>query len=169
MTTIIGVQKKGKVFLGHDSQATYPWGEKISLRDGKIVKSGRYTFGVAGHGGFPDVLADADLPVVEGDTRKFVRRVLAPEVARLEKEAFGEFVSACLVVVNGEVFEYAQGRIGAATSQGVYGVGSGSEYAVGYLLGLRRSPLYADVKRSLVVAASRDSYTSGPFTVQEVR
>lgn len=169
MTTIVAVQKKNRVLLGHDSQATRQNGQKTKMRDGKLIQNGPYTFAVTGYADFIPLLEDADLPAPEGDLRKFVRRVLAPELGRIEKEHYGSYSNALLIVVGGEVFSYRGAQIDIAGAEGVYALGSGGSYAENYLLSLRRPILSADVRRALVVASNRDAYTSGPFTVKEVR
>ncbi len=169
MTTVVACQKKGKVLLGHDSQATVRSGQKIRMRDGKLTKNGPYTFAVTGFADFITVLEDAELPLPEGDLRRFVRKTLAPALEALETERYGSCENALLIVVGGEVFTYSDGDIGIANMEGVYALGSGGRFAENYLLSLRRPVLSRDVKRSLEVAASRDAFTSGPFFVKEVR
>lgn len=169
MTTIVAVKAKNKVILGHDSQATMPWGGKFNLRDGKVVRNGSYTFGVSGIADMMHALEDAELPSPTGDLTKFVRNDLCSFLSALEKDMFGDFVSSLIIVVHGEIFTYRAGRIDFANIQNVHSAGSGGEYAENYLLSLNKQYRPSDVRRALEFAASRDSYTSGPFSVHEIR
>ena len=139
------------------------------MRDGKLTHNGPYTFAITGYADFIALLEDAELPTPEGDLRKFVRKVLAPTIGSLEEGRYGRYANALLIVVNGEVFSYRGGEIDVAGMEGIYALGSGGSYAETYLYSLRRPVRASDVRRALEVAASLDAYSSGPFTVKEVR
>jgi ATP-dependent protease HslVU (ClpYQ) peptidase subunit len=74
-----------------------------------------------------------------------------------EADADGETKFAFLIAVGGQVFEIADDMSVALDSRGFYGVGSGSDYAIGALCA------GADLETALKVAASNDVYTSAPF------
>ena len=66
-----------------------------------------------------------------------------------------------LVAVGGEVFDVADDCSICMSDDGIYGVGSGSSYAIG--------AIHAGAKplKALAVAEKLDMNTSGPFLVKE--
>jgi len=64
---------------------------------------------------------------------------------------------AFLISIGGEVFELADDMSISLDSKGFYGVGSGSNYAIGAL------HAGASVEQALEIASNNDAYTSAPF------
>ena len=64
-----------------------------------------------------------------------------------------------LFAFDGEVFEIGNDYTVLLNSEGIYGVGNGSQFAIGALYA------GASVEDSLQIAANNDIYTSGPFQV----
>jgi ATP-dependent protease HslVU (ClpYQ) peptidase subunit len=74
-----------------------------------------------------------------------------------EADEDGETKFAFLIAVGGQVFEIADDMSVALDSRGFYGVGSGSDYAIGALCA------GATLETALTISADNDVYTSAPF------
>jgi hypothetical protein len=64
-----------------------------------------------------------------------------------------------LFAYDGEVFDISNDFSVLLNSDGIYGVGNGSKFAIGALYA------GANVEKALEIAANNDVYTSGPFQI----
>jgi ATP-dependent protease HslVU (ClpYQ) peptidase subunit len=64
---------------------------------------------------------------------------------------------AFLILIGGEIFEIADDFSVTMDGKGYYGVGSGSDFAIGAL------SAGATIKEALKIASENDAYTSAPF------
>ena len=64
-----------------------------------------------------------------------------------------------LIAFDGEIFDIGDDFSVVLNSEGIYGVGAGSAYAIGALYA------GASVEKALEIAANNDVYTSGPFQI----
>jgi ATP-dependent protease HslVU (ClpYQ) peptidase subunit len=171
MTTIVGVCKNGSVTFGADSQVTdgtrrnnHPKMEKISKRNGYLI---------AGSGDSQpcDILQHIFLPPVptikeREDLYHFMIAKFVPAMREcLEENGWKpdredkDSGFSMLIAFDGEIFDIGDDFSVVLNSEGIYGVGAGSQYAVGALYA------GASVEKALEIAANNDVYTSGPFQI----
>jgi ATP-dependent protease HslVU (ClpYQ) peptidase subunit len=171
MTTIVGIQKNDHVIMGTDSvvtagprQYTHPHMEKVIDNHGFLI------------GGAGDVAACDPImyswtppkPTVaeKKDLYRFMIKKFAPSLKKFlneigyssdkeDKESGFEL----LVAYDGELFLVDDGFTVLIDHSGVMGVGSGSPWAVGAILG------GADIETALQIAADNSSYTRPPFKI----
>jgi ATP-dependent protease HslVU (ClpYQ) peptidase subunit len=171
MTTIVGIQSNNSVTICTDSvvtagarQYTHPHMEKVIDNHGFLI------------GGAGDVAACDPImylwippkptPAERKDVYRFMIRKVAPSLRKFlhevgyspdkdDKEAGFEI----LIAFNGEMFTIDNDFTVLMDHSGVMGVGSGSPYAVGAILG------GADIETALQIAADNNSYTRPPFKI----
>lgn len=196
MTTILAVQGDGWAVLGADSRIvdgtrSYEMARGFT----KLVKNGNYILGAAGDLRAINIIHHAFEPpackqLTGAELDKFMTSEFLPALREcFEDEGYGETTrrtdmtaatkrapaqheSELLVAVNGVIYEIGSDYSWTRELRSVYGVGSGSSYALGaaysLLAGGKSESLDAAkqlVKASLAVAARLDIYTSAPFTV----
>jgi ATP-dependent protease HslVU (ClpYQ) peptidase subunit len=140
MTTILGVQYKNGFVIVADSQITDNERYYSHPDVKKIVKVGDYVIAGAGTSALVDVFqTDVQLPAVTVDTTtglfKFLYSTFIPELRRLHaecgytpKESDGfEF----LLGVKNQLFYIAGDYSIIRSDIGIYGLGTGSNYAIG--------------------------------------
>lgn len=163
MTTIIFKETPKGVKIGFDSQVTTGW-RKGELAYDKVFVNNGVIYGVAGAVRDANILKYGNLPEIpdeEWDVDKWVTTELIPAIMGIlqaqgaleSQNGQASSDSLLLVAVRGRVY-----RIGSYFSwlrhpDGLYAIGSGSDYAQGALVA------GASVSRSLEIAASLDSYT----------
>jgi ATP-dependent protease HslVU (ClpYQ) peptidase subunit len=171
MTTIVAVVKNGNVTMGADSQVSdgsrpnkHPQMEKITKNNGWLI---------AGSGDSTpcDILQHIFVPPVptakeREDLYKFMIVKFIPAMREaLEENGWKKDNEdkdsgfSMLFAYNGEVFDIGNDFSVLLNSDGIYGVGNGSQFAIG--------ALYAgvSVEKALEIAANNDIYTSGPFQI----
>jgi ATP-dependent protease HslVU (ClpYQ) peptidase subunit len=172
MTTIVAIQHKDKVVFGADTQVTAPNG-RISNHPNMVKISERGDFIIAGSGevGACDIAQHIWIPPKPTatdlkDIYHFMISKVAPSLKKTFKEQDykwneadenGEGKFSFLISVGGEVFEIADDMSVCMDSKGFYGVGSGSNYAIGAL------SAGATIEKALQIAMDNDAYTSAPF------
>jgi ATP-dependent protease HslVU (ClpYQ) peptidase subunit len=170
MTTIVAIQHKDKVVFGADTQVTAPNG-RISNHPKMVKISERGDFIIAGSGevGACDIAQHIWIPPKPTatdlkDIYHFMISKVAPSLKVCFKEQEykwneedDETKFAFLIAVGGEVFEIADDLSVCMDSKGFYGVGSGSNYAIGAL------SAGASIETALQIAMDNDAYTSSPF------
>lgn len=175
MTTIVAVQYKDKVVIGADSQVTSGGGRRQSHRE--MVKiSERSLYLIAGSGEVApcDIAQHIWQPPIPklsdvDDLYHFMIAKVVPSLKACFKEQeykwnepdeHGETKFAFLLCIGGQVFEIDDDLSVSLDARGFYGVGSGSDYAVGALCA------GATIEQALSIAADNDVYTSAPFIYQ---
>jgi ATP-dependent protease HslVU (ClpYQ) peptidase subunit len=171
MTTIVAICKNGNVTMGADAQVSdgsrpnrHPKMEKISKVNGWLI---------AGSGDSTpcDILQNMFTPPVPSVKErenlykfmiiKFVpamRECLDENGWKKENEDKDSGFSM-LFAFDGEVFDIGDDFSVLLNSDGIYGVGNGSQFAIGALYA------GASVEKSLEIASNNDIYTSGPFQI----
>ena len=172
MTTIVAVQYKDKVVIGADSQVTGSGGRRQSHREMvKITERSLYLIAGSGECAPCDIAQHIWQPPIPkasdvNDLYHFMISKVVPSLKNCfkdneykwnEADADGETKFAFLIAIGGQVFEIADDMSVALDSRGFYGVGSGSDYAIGALCA------GVDLETALKVAANNDVYTSAPF------
>lgn len=171
MTTVLAIEKAGDVTFASDSQVSVG-GMKHPDSFQKVFRNGDVVFGLAGKVRTANILRFMDVPRIDpklkGDeVDRWVTKTLIPAMqtaltdARAVEDDKGELdtSSHVLVAVKGRCY-----RIGAdfswfRTGTGIYGIGSGSDYAMGAL------HAGAPILDALKIASKLDSYTGGRLSV----
>jgi ATP-dependent protease HslVU (ClpYQ) peptidase subunit len=188
MTTLVAVQGPRWVVVGADSRVSEEYGRTYTLAKAgsKVTKNRRYLLGAAGDVRAINILAYAFTPpdaqsFVDAKLDRFITRDFIPALrACFEKNGYGEVRnsesgsaeagSEVLVAVNGSVYIIGQDYSWARDSTGLYGLGSGGDFAVGALYatlpdGSNSIEEARDaVKKALTVGARLDSATGQPFS-----
>lgn len=147
VTTLIGIQLEDRAVFAADSQITEDNLRTISTSTPKIIHVGKYLLGITGDTRPGDILAyNWKPPVYKGADpiqwmgTKILPSILAafkengyePYDATKEKEAGFDY----LVSFNGNLFHIATDLSFIQSDNGLYGLGSGGAFALGYLTGL---------------------------------
>ena len=170
MTTIVAVQYEDKVTFGADSQVTSPTGRRSSHP--LMVKiSERNDFIIAGSGECApcDIAQHLWIPPIPNnkdwnDLYHFMISKVVPSLKACFKEQEYKWDSdddetkfCFLIAVGGQIFEISDDFSISLDSKGFYGVGSGSNYAIGAL------SAGATLAKALKIASDNDVYSSSPF------
>ena len=152
MTTLVGIQLENRVVLAADSQITEDNLRTVSLTTPKIISVGRYLLGITGDSRPGDILAyNWSPPSYKGSDpvqwmgKKVMPSILAafkengyePYESTKEKDAGFDY----LVSFNGNLFHIAVDLSFIQSKQNIYGLGSGGQFALGYLTGLPTASL----------------------------
>ena len=171
MTTIVAVVKNGNVTMGADAQVSdgsrpnrHPKMEKISKVNGWLI---------AGSGDSTpcDIMQNMFIPPVpttkeRENLYKFMIVKFVPAMREcLEENGWKKDNDdkdagfSMLFAFDGEVFDIGDDFSVLLNSDGIYGVGNGSQFAIGALYA------GASVEKALEIASNNDIYTSGPFQI----
>jgi ATP-dependent protease HslVU (ClpYQ) peptidase subunit len=144
MTTIAAVQGSGFAVIGYDSRISGEGGRLYVLpkNSPKVIKNGSYLLGAAGDLRAVNLLATISLPepaekmnAVELD--RFVSTQIIPVIKNwFEENGYGkdgEQQSELMLCVRGVLYELSENYDCTRDANGIYGIGSGSSYAVGAL------------------------------------
>jgi len=178
MTTLIGIELKDRVILAADSQVTEDNLRTISITVPKIVSVGKYLLGIVGDSRPGDILAyNWNPPVYKGaDPVHWMGKKVLPSIlkafrdngydpyeATKEKDAGFDY----LVAFAGNLFHIAIDLSFIQSKLGVYGLGSGGHFALGYLAGLPSSSLRAKAEehaeKAVQLASVLDVNTHPPI------
>lgn len=171
MSTIVAVERGVGTVFAWDSLVS--WGDRvsdISGLDSKVFRNGPAVFGVAGVKRVADVLRFLPLPGLEEagfDPTRWVVSCLVPLlVGELDGGKFFEGVSDSeshvIVAVGGVVGYLTNDFAWVPDLGGVFGVGSGSGFAIGALCA------GASVEEAVGIAADWDLNTGGVVCVATV-
>lgn len=178
MTTLIAFQGPNFAILGADSQITDGDKRILSPSIPKIVKLGKYLLGVAGDARPGDLLAfNWKPPAYDGtDPVKFMGKKVIPSIITTFKANGYDHTKegasySFLIVFAGNVFEVGDDLSMSQSSDGLYGIGSGSAYALGALAG--QLPLLSNldmakegILEALAISAKYDINTAPPFQIE---
>ena len=158
MTTLVGIALEDRCILAADSQITEDNLRTISTSTPKIVSVGRYLLGITGDARPGDILTYNWTPPaykgadpVQWMGKKVMPSILAafkengydPYEATKEKDAGFDY----LVAFNGNLFHIAIDLSFIQSKLGLYGLGSGGAFALGYLSGLSTASLLTKPER----------------------
>jgi ATP-dependent protease HslVU (ClpYQ) peptidase subunit len=178
MTTIVGYQGADFAILGADSQITDGDKRIISPSTPKIAKVGRYLLAVSGDCRPGDLLMyNWKPPAYDGtDPVKFMGRKIIPSIILTFKAHGYDHTKegssySYLLAFAGNIFEIGDELSISQSQDGIYGVGSGSPYALGFLAGtignLAKVEWAQDqIIEALGVAAKYDINTCEPFQIE---
>ena len=179
MTTLVAIQTPSHAVLAADSQITEDNLRSVSLSTPKIVSVDRYLLGITGDTRPGDILAyNWKPPKYRGsDPIRFMGKQIIPSIIQTFRDQGYDFTGAekdkdsgfdYLLAFNGEVFHIACDLSFFQSEFGVYGIGSGGQFALGYLYSLKkpinqlsRAEHYA--RRALEIASVLDVHTCPPI------
>lgn len=175
MTCIVGVVgDDGRVWLGGDSAATTPSGDRTILKDPKVWTSDDIAYGVCGSPKVIDVLAHVfkGPKYRGGSSRKFLVAKFLPAVkAVLEKyEALddkGFMEGALLVGLDGALYKVECNFQVIQSLTNYESIGSGSSYAIGSLAATTGDE-QERVLKALEAATRHDAGVFPPYHVVSV-
>ena len=178
MTTLVGISLEDRCILAADSQITEDNLRTISTTTPKIVSVGRYLLGITGDSRPGDILAyNWTPPAYKGaDPVQWMGKKVMPSIltafkengydpyeATKEKDAGFDY----LVAFNGNLFHIAIDLSFIQNKLGLYGLGSGGAFALGYLSGLSTASLLTKperhAERAVEISAVLDVNTHPPI------
>ena len=179
MTTLCAVQTPGYAVLAADSQITEDNLRTISTTTPKIVPVGKYLLGITGDTRPGDILTYNWKPPAYrgGDPIRFMGRSVIPSIITAFRDNGYDFAGAekdkdsgfdYLLAFDGEIFHIACDLSFFQSEFGVYGIGTGGQFALGYLYSLKkpitqlaRAEHYA--RRAIEIASVLDVNTCPPI------
>jgi ATP-dependent protease HslVU (ClpYQ) peptidase subunit len=183
MTTIASIQGNGWSVVGYDSRVSEDDGRYYTVpkHSGKVVSNSGYILGAAGDMRAVNILTNVFKPPTAGELigarlDKFITSKFIPELKNcLEENSYGkdgEQDSSILVSVNGFAYEIGSNYEWCHDDYGIYGLGSGGNYALGCLyssIGPINSRTVdqakSQVREALTISARLDHRTGAPFNV----
>jgi ATP-dependent protease HslVU (ClpYQ) peptidase subunit len=173
VTTIIGYQGADFAILGADSQITDGDKRILSPSTPKIVKINKYLLAVSGDCRPGDILMYLwKPPAYDGtDPVKFVGRKIIPSIIAAFKAQGYDYTKdaasySYLLAFNGNIFEIGDELSISQSSDGIYGVGSGSPYAMGYMASIKKDIGKSEILQALNVSTKYDINTGEPFQIE---
>jgi ATP-dependent protease HslVU (ClpYQ) peptidase subunit len=179
MTTIVAVQYDDKVIFAADNQVTGDSGRRYNHPDmKKIVQRGEFLVAGSGEVQPCDVIQHQWTPPKMtakdcDDVYHFMIVKVMPSLRKCLTDNGYDFNEGkgdgkadenrfnFLIAVCGEVFDVADDLSVCRSADGIYGVGSGSSYAIGALHAGARP------KKAVEIACKLDVNTSGPIQIVE--
>lgn len=165
MTTVVGVQYKNGFVLAADSQITDGDRPYISPDVPKIAQVGEYVIAGAGVSRYCDiVLYGWKPPVYDGtDEYTFMVSRFIPELRKIHEETGytlkDEDSFQFVVGLNNKLYHITEDYSVIRTNTNVYGVGSGSPYAIGALFA------GADIREAVKIAIKLDINSGGKIQI----
>ena len=170
MTTVIAIQHQDGVEMIADSQINSAGQPYFHSDMVKIVERGKYLIGVAGRVVALQAIQNSWNPPAltashKGSIYNFIITKVVPSLKAFiddskifsDKEKEDGDLFSILIVIKGEVFEIDQDYAVARRADGVYAIGSGSDYALGAMMA------GASGIEAITIAESLDVNTSSPF------
>ena len=178
VTTLIGIELDDCCILAADSQITEDNLRTISTSTPKILSVGRYLLGITGDSRPGDILAYNWTPPpykgadpVQWMGKKVMPSIIAafkengydPYEATKDKDAGFDY----LVAFNANLFHIATDLSFIQSDRGLYGLGSGGNFALGYLSGVShyRDAVTAErhARKAVEIASVLDVNTHQPI------
>jgi len=190
VTTLVAIQGPSWAVVACDSRVTEEHGRTFTLAKGftKIAKNKKYLLGAAGDVRAINILAHSFRPpdaqqFVGARLDRFITSDFVPALRacfeaqgyasqRDQETGSAESGSMVLTVVNGFVYVIGEDYSWVRDVAGIYGLGSGSDFAVGALHALLPAgatdidQAKVAIRTALGVATQLDANTAAPFIVQ---
>lgn len=181
MTTIIGLQLDDRAILMADSRVTDDSGRIYSHSNmKKIIERNGFVIGGAGEVAPCDIAMHMWNPPKPTAKEKenlyqFMIKKVMPSLRKVLTENGYNFDEATdrskdglrfqlLISVGGEIFDISDDLSVCISDDGIYGIGSGSPFALGAL------HAGAKPKKAMETAAKLSAFTAGPFqTIEQVK
>jgi ATP-dependent protease HslVU (ClpYQ) peptidase subunit len=188
VTTIVGVQGPGWAIVGSDSRVTEEYRRVYTIARGgsKVMKNRKYLLGAAGDMRALNIIAYSFKPpdpLTHVDSRldRFITSEFVPALRDcFERQGYSqhrtdsgpaESGAQVICIVNGAIYIIGEDYSWVRDVAGLYGIGSGGDYAAGVLHALLPdgtkdiTKAKAAVKSALTVASKLDSGTGPPFNL----
>lgn len=178
MTTLVGVQLEDRVVMAADSQITEDNLRTVSTSTPKIIHVGKYLLGITGDSRPGDILAyNWKPPVYKGanPVQWMGTKVMPSIITAFKENGYDPYESTkekdagfdYLVSFDGNLFHIATDLSFIQSDYGIYGIGSGGQFALGYLyshLGsIKPSTVERHARRSIEIASILDVNTCLPI------
>ena len=178
VTTLIGIELEDRCILAADSQITEDNLRTISTTTPKIISVGKYLLGITGDSRPGDILSyNWTPPSYKGaDPVQWMGKKVMPSIITAFKENGYDPYEATkdkdagfdyLVAFNGNLFHIAVDLSFIQNRVGIYGLGSGGAFGLGYLSGLPSSALSSKperhAERAVEISAVLDVNTHPPI------
>lgn len=158
MTTLVAIQLDDRCVIAADSQITEDNLRTVATATPKIIFVGKYLLGITGDSRPGDILAyNWKPPLYKGaDPVQWMGKKIMPSILAAFKENGYEPYEAgkdkdsgfdYLVAFNGDIFHIAVDLSFIKNDSGLYGLGSGGQFGLGYLTGVPRRQLNLDPAR----------------------
>jgi len=188
VTTIVGVQGPSWAVVGSDSRVTEDYGRTYTIARGgsKVTRNRKYLLGAAGDMRALNILAYSFRPpdpqlYVDSRLDRFITSDFVPALRDcFEKQGYtqhrpesgpAESGAQVLCVVNGSIYIIGEDYSWVRDVVGLYGMGTGGDFAVGVLHALLPEgtkdvdKAKAAVRTALAVASKLDSGSGPPFNL----
>lgn len=179
MTTILAVATPQGAYLGADSQISDESKKYFSSSTPKITKVGKWLIAGAGDVFPAELIAYHWKPPAYDQTPliRFMGAKVVPSIAKLFKEHNYDHLKegnsfSFLFVFKGQIFEFAEDLSVIQSDSGIYGIGSGSAYAMGYLRGVKDcyeltdDTMNGNLVAAIEIASEYDIYTGGKIQLE---
>lgn len=182
MTCIVGLSHKGKVWIGGDSAGSSE-GFMAKRKDKKVFKKDGFIIGFAGSFRFGDILKykyqfpkRGKISLEKYFVCDFIdglrECINTSGLKRNSEDGPEEMESGMLIGTEGRLFSIDSDFQVAEPSDGIYCIGSGSEYSFGAMFIEKVSNKFKDPKKSIINSLKAASYwnpgqVSAPYTVLE--
>jgi ATP-dependent protease HslVU (ClpYQ) peptidase subunit len=178
VTTLVGIQLEDRAVMAADSQITEDNLRTISSHTPKIIYVGNYLLGLVGDARPGDILAyNWKPPVYKGaDPVQWMGKKVMPSILKAFKENGYDPYEATkdkeagfdyLVSFGGNLFHIATDLSFIKNDVGLYALGSGGAFALGYLYGLARGIKATNVEKhaesAVQIASVLDINTCPPI------
>lgn len=168
MTTIVALQGGNVATIGAESYTTYGDRPYFHKDVKKIVKSGRWFIAAAGDANACDLITNIWKPPTPRGSKAIHTFVATNVIKNLRKMLADNNYSQqpkddgfdLLLAINGEVFQITNDFTLLRSSTGIYGIGSGADYAVGALLA------GATVEDAIKISIELDTNSGGPIQIE---
>ena len=176
MTCVIGLKHGGRVYIGADSAAVQGWSVRPSNVP-KLFRNGPFLIAYTTSFRMGQLLQyELDVPKQEvNDDRKFMVTKFAESVRKLLKErGFAKVESNSekggqfLVGYRSALYTIHNDFQVAEVAEGLDSLGSGSDYALGAMRALDKSPPARRIKKALEIAAHFNMGVCAPFHVKSI-
>lgn len=179
MTTLVAIATPSYAVFAADSQITEDNLRSVSISTPKIVSVGKYMLGITGDSRPGDILTYNWKPPTYrgGDHIKFMGKSVIPSIISAFRDQGYDYAEALkdkdsgfdyLLAFDGEIFHVACDLSFFQSEFGVYGIGTGGQFALGYLYSLKkpiaqlaRAEHYA--RRAIEIASVLDVNTCPPI------
>jgi ATP-dependent protease HslVU (ClpYQ) peptidase subunit len=175
MTCVIGLVQAGKVYIGVDSAAVAGWTRRQSLQK-KVFRRGPFLIGYTTSFRMGQLLEHhLDVPRQRDNqtdmtymVTEFVEaaRKLFKEKGFSKVESNSESGGQFLIGYKGELYSIEKDFQVGHIADGFDAVGSGSDFALGAMKALHRTPAARRIRRALEIAAHFSMGVCGPFYVR---
>lgn len=179
MTTILAVQTPQGAYLGADSQISDESKRYFSASTPKITTVGKWLIAGAGDMFPAQLITNHWKPPTYDNTPliRFMGAKVMPSLVKLFKEHNYDYLKdgnsfSFIFVFRGQIFEFAEDLTVLQVDSGIYGIGSGSGYGIGYLeaiencVELKPTNLNGYLTRAIEIASKYDVYTGGKIQLE---